>query len=97
MADRPENNAEEESKTPLFQNMDEREQLYAPQQLPSGADVDEGVDAGQTGVMIVPPLGTSAGSLTDYPGGWSTTLPPPGSARPDIETQDDPHAPDNEP
>lgn len=91
MTDRSENKGEQESKKPLFQHMDEREVLYAPQEVPGSdrADAGEGVDDGRPGIMIVPPLGTSAGSLTDYPGGWSTTLPPPDAARLDAETHDD--------
>ena len=33
---------------PLFQNLDEQERIYAPQQVPGGVDVPDEIDAGGT-------------------------------------------------
>ncbi len=76
MADRPHKNTEE---TPLFQGMDEQEQVYASQQV--------GADDTASGVDVVP---TTAGSFLPAdsgPGVSAETSPVVGSAALADETE----------
>lgn len=76
------------SDRPLFQDMDEQEAVYAPQQLPDGsapksaADTEtraggEGVDRGAVAVPVAGILGAGAGA-----GGMSGTSGAPGGIGP---------------
>lgn len=63
--------------TPLFQNIDEQEAVYAPQQLPGnampGAEADQGGSAGELAAGAV--AATNAG-LVGNPGGVTTASGP---------------------
>ncbi len=64
--------------TPLFQNMDEQEQAYAPQQLPGaggipGEEIDQGGSAGAAAAGAI--AATNAG-LIGNPGGVTSASGP---------------------
>ena len=66
------------SDQPLFQNSDEQEAAYAPQQLPHGAAGDEGTedDAGTVGGAALPAAATGGAVNTagmGYAGGTAGT------------------------
>ncbi len=79
---------------PLFQNMDEQEQVYAPQQVPGAAmpaeEVDQGATAGATNdagagpadhTPVVPAAGLAAAGLAAGPNvGLSAAAPAGGAA-----------------
>ena len=77
MSDRDTNNE------PLFQNMDEQERIYAPQQVPGEQIVaeerDRGSDAGESAAAdeaVVPAIGVvpGAGGITGSTGGSAGTV-----------------------
>jgi len=63
------------SDTPLFQNRDEQEALYAPQQLPSDDATDDDIGVGYVPIPALGGVNTPAGPPTVAPTGERGATP----------------------
>ncbi len=69
-----------QNNAPLFQNMDEQEQVYAPQQVPGnnlpGAELDQGASGGDDTAMAAGAIAATNAGLVGNPGGVTSASGP---------------------
>ncbi len=91
MTDRPANTGEQGGERPLFENMDEQERLYAPEEVPDAELPPEEVDTGGTaasGTGIPGDVADTPAAIPMGTGGSGGAVPPATTFEPGLEREE---------